>query len=122
MTQPIYDENILSDLYKTARGWRPSSYYWEAWKSMSVEEKNAEYLRLSEEAARAILEEKEAELAAQNVWEFNVRHNTAAGISRRDFIRWDMEAHGTDDVGYYLWMNGIHSTEFVERISREVSP
>ena len=59
MASPIYDENILSDLYKDAYGSRPRELFWNAWNRMNTVERNAEWTRLCDAVEREIAEDAE---------------------------------------------------------------
>ena len=59
MATPIYDELILSDLYKDVYGSRPRELFWNAWNRMNTVERNAEWTRLCADLEREIAEDDE---------------------------------------------------------------
>jgi hypothetical protein len=118
-----FDENIVSDLHKDARGHRPGPGWWTRWSSMSADMKQQEWDSLLREAEWEAEEERRAEAAAQLRWEAHIRQLVESnGISRARALRWDMQAmEANDDVGYYCYLWGIsyrNETEIKDCISR----
>jgi hypothetical protein len=94
MTQPRYDETILSDLYKDAYGFRPREHFWASWSAMTVEERNAEWLMLCDALDQAIDEERARKEVAERLFEDQVATNLTLGApDRHTAIRWLLEAH-----------------------------
>lgn len=113
--------DLISDLYKDAYGSRPSSEWLRSYEGLSTkeQEKMDEYLQSFIEAD--IQREKDEEAHNYNVW-FNSIGQIAASnnVSFGTAIRWDMEAHDVDDVGYYVYKTGIgYSNEWF--INQELS-
>lgn len=93
-----FDENIVSDLHKDARGYRPREYFWEEWNSSSDFDRQAiwdgllEELRADMEGARA------ADAAALAAFQKRIADTIALGA--RDEVtalKWIFEAEEFDD-------------------------
>jgi hypothetical protein len=96
-----YDEQILSDLHKDARGFRPGEQFWASWDG------------LCQEVEDSIRQEQQQQARAQAAWEADIQRLIEIGAGdRATAIRWDMEAmdarHGDHfDAGYYCYLRGI---------------
>lgn len=115
MTQPIYDERVLSDLHKDARGFRPSSDWFQAWNEMDVPARNALWTSLCDDVDTAIETERAQTLQAIARLEDRIAEQAHdLGVSVQTMVRWDMDAHQVGDhgVGYYLYLCGISSLEY----------
>lgn len=55
-----FDEQIVSDLHKDARGYRPTEYFWEEWSQCGDDTRQAMWDNLIEELAAAAAREKSA--------------------------------------------------------------
>jgi hypothetical protein len=127
------DYELLSDLHKDARGYRPTVAYMTWFKSLSDEQKNTEWNQHCVVlAANTVLE---AEIADQSLAEYNTRilnMMNQFGIDRMTAIRWDMDAHEVDitdallsygtahqAVEHYLWENGL-SFDNIDRMALEI--
>lgn len=105
----LYDRNevllSISDVSKEAYGYRVRQNY----AAMSDEDLFATYDQYLSDAAHAAVEEVEREQAATKAWNAHICNlMNAHGISRRDALRWDMEAEGAEgDVSYYCFLVGI---------------
>ena len=108
-----FDDNIVSDLHKDARGFRPSEYFWEEWTQSPADAKQQIWDNLCVEMEQSMAEQKAAEAAA--LVEF--RKVVAAQMKFCD-VRWtkaveylcDAEGDNIDcdqDFDYFLWKQGI---------------
>lgn len=93
-----FDENIVSDLHKDARGYRPRELFWEEWNNSSDFDRQAiwdgllEELRADMEGARA------ADAAALAAFQKRIADTIALGA--RDEVtalKWIFEAEEFDD-------------------------
>lgn len=101
MTTAQYDEAILSDLYKDAHGYRPRELFWEMWKGMTVEERNAEWQMLCDEVDQSIEEDRAREEEARLSYERSLTELQAAGApDRATAIEWLVDSLRGPD---HLW-------------------
>ena len=93
MTQFTFDESIVSDLHKDARGWRPREYFWETWEAASDEEKQVIWDGLCNEHAAEIEREKRQQERAVAEFEEQIARNLSYGAAdRQQAIRWVVES------------------------------
>jgi len=117
----LYDRHevllSISDVSKEAYGYRVRQNY----AAMSDDELFATYEHYLKAASEAALEEVEREEAAKKIWNRHLCNlMNAHGISRRDALRWDMEAEGAEgDPSYYCFLVGI-SYDNTKMIAREL--
>jgi len=108
-----FDDNIVSDLHKDARGFRPSEYFWEEWTQSPADAKQQIWDNLCVEMEQSMAEQKAAEAAA--LVEF--RKVVAAQMKFCD-VRWtkaveyladaeDIDIDCDQDFDYFLWGQGI---------------
>lgn len=112
MTQPIYDEQILSDLHKDARGFRPREYFWSSWNSMTVEERNDEWRHLLLELEQANADEADRQARAIDRYEASIAELINSGAAdRSQAISWLLDSvddHGFNgDAGYACFLLGL---------------
>jgi hypothetical protein len=109
MNKFTYDENILSDLFKEAHGFRPSPGYYSDWGKMSDEEKQQEWdylIRVLEENTKR--EELEQAHAAAK-FEQRIADYISLGASDRETaIRWIADSEecindGVIDTEHLEW-------------------
>jgi hypothetical protein len=110
-----FDENIVSDLHKDARGFRPSEYFWEEWSQCGDENRQTIWDSLLKELEEEIEASKQAEALALAV--FNARMDEAFELgapSNEDAIRWILEgeklsefdlAYGADYVAFHFGLS-----------------
>lgn len=106
-----FDENIISDLHKDARGYRPSQDFWHGWNTMGDDTKQSVWDMLIEELNNSMemqrLEEenalKEFRVTLRKVMDtMNCTWNRAVEVLA--------EAEGDDlsyDFDYFLWKQGL---------------
>ena len=108
-----YDENIVSDLHKEARGFRPSPNFYETWKFASDDDRQAIWDNLCREAEAAAIAENERQQANIVWFETMISKNKSLGAAdRATAIRWivdsldltetDMKNCGADYICYLL--------------------
>jgi hypothetical protein len=102
-TNYTFDENIISDLYKDAYGFRPKGNFWSAWAAFNGDQKQALWDDLCDTAERAAERERlEQERCAD---EFIRTVGTLRAAGAKDFdmaVRWLNEAHDTNGDEEYL--------------------
>lgn len=59
-----FDDNIVSDLHKDARGFRPDEYFWEEWTQSPDNVKQIIWDNLIDEMNRSMKQQRENEAAA----------------------------------------------------------
>ena len=107
MTQPIYDESILSDLYKDAYGSRPGQSYFAMWDAMTVEQRNAEWNCLVLTVEGEIADDLAREIAAIIDYEDTLRDLQESGAASREVaISWFVASLGdvNHDAGYVCYL------------------
>jgi len=109
-----FDDNIVSDLHKDARGFRPSEYFWEEWTQSPDNAKQQIWDSLCIEMEQSMEEQKAAEAAALVEFRNNVRQAVRfCNIDWRGAVRFLADADGKniedDDqtFDYFLWSNGL---------------
>lgn len=121
-----FDENILSDLHKDARGFRPrSEYFWQSWNDstdagkQSIWDGLCEELRLNEEA-RELGQKLDAICYEAEVQKFI---DMGAG-NRETALRWmlesDGEMHHQQDVESFLYNRGVLFCENAKALLAEL--
>lgn len=127
----IYDEAILSDLHKDARGYRPREFFWTRWKEMTVEERNAEWQMLCDEVDQSIEDDRAREQAALESYEASLANLMASGAATREIaIEWLVESlYGPDhlwqdagEVCYHLGLSYTMDKEFKPWFDRVMKP
>jgi len=94
-----FDENIVSDLHKDARGYRPDAYFWEEWTQCGDDTRQAMWDNLLVELEQAHEREAQEQIAAFNAFELEIATALDVGAcSREDAIRWIVQGLDLDDV------------------------
>ena len=94
-----FDENIVSDLHKDARGYRPLQYFWAEWDNSTDFDRQAIWDGLMRELAAEIAREQDAYARAEI--EFHQRIQGAMLLGAADeltAIRWILEAEDLSEV------------------------
>lgn len=116
---------LISDLHKDARGFRPSVAFFDAFNAQSVKDQQTEWDALCVELVERETERKAAEADALSTFETRIQGMaTDYNISEATALRWDMEGAGVDiaetlkyhgsavqEIEHYLWNNGIAFTD-----------
>ena len=107
-----FDEQIVSDLHKDARGYRPTEYFWEEWNQTGDDTRQAMWDNLLEELAEETARQKDAYARAEIDFHQRVQGTMLAGArDELTAIRWILEAeqftnsdlaYGSDYVAYHF--------------------
>ena len=119
-----FDEQIVSDLHKDARGFRPSEYFWEEWSQCGDDTRQSMWDNLLEELAAETARQKDAYARAEIQFHQRVQGTMLAGAEDElTAIRWILEAeqitkfdlaYGSD---YVAWHFGLpYKGEFDQQI------
>lgn len=108
-----FSDDIVSDLYKDARGFRPDEYFWEEWTQSPDDAKQRIWDNLVKEMEYK--QKEEARIEAANLVEFrnSVRKTMDfCGTKWTQAVEYLCDAEGDDvncDQGfdYFLWKQGI---------------
>ena len=93
-----FDENIVSDLHKDARGFRPSQYWWDQWNLCSDDQKQTMWDALNQELSETIdRERKAAARAALTLCERLEQMYALGAKSEVQALKWIMEAEEFSD-------------------------
>jgi len=84
MSKYTYDENVISDLHKDARGYRPRETFFNMWETLSQDDKQGVWDMLCEEL-NSVMEE-EARLEAEALKELRVHTRNVMNVMR---CTWD---------------------------------
>ena len=96
-----FDAQIVSDLHKDARGFRPSEYFWEEWDQCGDDNRQAMWDSLCRELEETMAAERDAEDRALRVFTKRVIDTQLAGAGDlRTAIRWILEGEQFDDMDY----------------------
>ena len=108
-----FDNNIVSDLHKDARGFRPTEYFWEEWDQCGDDNRQAMWDNLCVEMEQSMAEQKAAEEAALVEFRKIVAAQMAfCNVTWTKALEYLADAEG-DDVDceqgfdYFLWKQGI---------------
>lgn len=94
-----FDESIVSDLHKDARGFRPSGYWWTMWEEASDLRRQEIWDGLLDELTAAQEQERQAQAQATERFEHLVAKTIEHGARDRETaIRWIVESL---DLGGY---------------------
>jgi hypothetical protein len=94
-----FDENIVSDLHKDARGYRPREYFWSEWNNSNDFDRQAIWDGLMREFNETVERERHAENMAMIAMHQRIQGNMILGA--KDEVRalkWIMEAEEFSDI------------------------
>lgn len=98
MTAYTFDENIISDLHKDARGYRPRNVWWTYWSNCSDAEKQREWDGLIRELNEAMDRKRQAEAMAMIAMHQRIQGTMLLGAKDEvQALQWIMEAEEFDD-------------------------
>ena len=110
-----FDDNIVSDLHKDARGFRPSEYFWEEWTQSPDNVKQIIWDKLVVEMEESMAQQKADEaralvefrkIVAAQMKLCNCDWKTALGyLADAEDIGFDPDCNQSFD--YFLWNYGI---------------
>ena len=124
-----FDTQIVSDLHKDARGFRPSEYFWEEWDQCGDDNRQAMWDSLCRELEDTMAAERDAEARAEIA--FHQRIQGAMLIGAADdltAIRWILEAeqfteydlaYGADYVAFHFGTS--YSNPYKETIAAAIT-
>ena len=116
-----FDENVVSDLHKDARGSRPGEYFWAKWVNSNDETKQSIWDGLLVELDVAVVEEQTREQSAIASFEKHIASLESISNSREQSIRWIVEGlgltesdklYGSDYICYKLGLPYSYATQF----------
>lgn len=111
-----FSDNIISDLHKDARGFRPDEYFWEEWTQSPDNVKQIIWDKLCVEMEESMAAQKEAEAKALIEFRTKIRQiMDLVSCKWHDALRHLMVAEGhevgynthDEDLEYFLWGQGI---------------
>jgi hypothetical protein len=92
-----FDETIVSDLHKDARGYRPSEYFWEEWTQCGDDTRQAMWDSLCRELEDTMAAERQAEArAALALTERLEKMYELGATSEVQALKWIIEAEEFD--------------------------
>jgi len=116
MTQYTFDENIVSDLHKDARGFRPAPHFWEQWVLSTDQRKQRIWDDLINEMKESMDRERRMEREAIKDFESDINLNIALGAGDRETaLRWmtqDEEFFNNQCIEHWVWHRGILFTDY----------
>lgn len=93
MTAYTFDESIISDLHKDARGFRPYCTWWKNWNTASNEDKQSIWDDLLDELAAETAHQRKLEEKAIQDFEDRIKVLVNMGAKDRDTaVRWIVES------------------------------
>ena len=93
-----FDENIVSDLHKDARGFRPSEYFWEEWSQCDDEKRQSIWDGLLKELEEEMERERHAQDMAMIALHQRIQGVMLLGAKDEvQALKWIMEAEEFSD-------------------------
>jgi hypothetical protein len=125
-----YDENVLSDLHKDARGFRPRGEdFWGRWAACDDDGKEAIWNGLLEELDRTMAYEAEEKAKAVADYEKEISEVIALGAgTRKRALLWMLDSEEgvpkTEfEIENWMWNRGLLSDEKIKKeLIRTVKP
>ena len=106
-----FDENIISDLHKDARGYRPSQDFWHGWNTMGDDTKQSVWDMLIEEMNSAIEMQRVEEEKSLNEFRQTLRKvMDTMNCTWNRAVEVLADAEGDDltyDFDYFMWKQGV---------------
>lgn len=101
MTEYTYSEELVSDLHKDARGYRPSSYWWEDWRLSGPSTKQTIWNNLSAELDDELARERAMKTKALTAFEARISQAYEHGAkSMKQALKWIFESEEFDEFDY----------------------
>lgn len=92
-----FDSNIVSDLHKDARGFRPTEYFWEEWDQCGDDNRQAMWDSLCKELEETMAAEQTAQEQALENFRAQIREMRKLGAATdQQAIKWIFHAEGMD--------------------------
>lgn len=110
MTRYTFSDDLVSDLHKDARGFRPSEYFWEEWTQAPAHVKQEIWNRLQTEVNLSIEEDKRSEEIALNKLKSDIKALLSQRFPVADWkeaILQLMAAEGSQELDAFLYNRGI---------------
>ena len=120
-----YSDDIISDLHKDVRGYRPTASWWQMWNALGKAEKQNVWDALCNDLETKIKHEKIVEEKA--VAEFKERIEQAQVWGARDYwdaLRWITGCetfYHIQDVEHFVWEQGILFTDFGKQLIKDIA-
>ena len=108
-----FDDNIVSDLHKDARGFRPCEYFWEEWTQSPDNVKQIIWDNLVDEMNRAMEQQKKDEAAAlvkfRKIVAAQMQFCSCSWTRAVEYLAdaEDIDVDCDQDFDYFLWGQGI---------------
>lgn len=109
-----FDENIVSDLHKDARGYRPREMWWAEWNNGSDDDRQSIWDDLCRELEEEIRREQFLQEEAARAFEKRILDTQVLGAIDEDTaIRWIVQSMNLDEydilygANYVLWEFGL---------------
>jgi hypothetical protein len=119
-----FDDNIVSDLHKDARGFRPGVAWMQAWKTSTGEEKQGIWDSLCEEVKESIAREQRMAAEAVKDFESDINLNIALGAGDRETaLRWmtqTEEFYNDQCIEHWVWNRDILFTDYGRELIKEL--
>jgi len=116
--------DIISDLHKDARGYRPSQYFWEGWKELSDEGQKEIFDMLAEALQIRERDEREMEQRAIENFEARIADVIKLGAgNRQTALRWitsQEKFYHSQSVEHFVWEQGILFTDYGKKLLNEL--
>jgi hypothetical protein len=97
-----FDSNIVSDLHKDARGFRPSEYFWEEWDQCGDDNRQAMWDGLLRELEDTMAEDRRREAVALARFEDLLARTRQAGAGDDETaVRWILEGERFEEHDYW---------------------
>ena len=122
-TQTADTFELISDLHKDARGFRPSQDWLHNFDSLPYAEQEKIWDRLVVEMDESMTDEDRREAAALADFRALIADTIAAGAADgATALRWlrDADEQRGDDLSYFLWAHGLNSSELLQELGKEL--
>jgi hypothetical protein len=97
-----FDAQIVSDLHKDARGYRPDAYFWEEWNQCGDDTRQAMWDNLIRELEDTMAEDRRREAVALARFEDLLARTRQAGAGDDETaVRWILEGEGFEEHDYW---------------------
>jgi beta-lactamase class D len=115
-----FDANIVSDLHKDARGFRPKEGWWNTWNEANDQRKQEIWDSLAQESEAEFNAERAREARAIKDYEDQITLLITLGANdRKTAIRWIIDSldTGRPDAGYICYHLGLpYFTEYEQEL------
>jgi len=123
-TMYTYSDQLISDLHKDARGFRPHEAFWEGWTQSDDDNKQAIWDGLCREMDRRQEEEARREEEALADFKAQITKVIEAGAGNRiNALRWMTSSetfYGHQDIEHWVYNQGILFTDYGRELVNEL--